>query len=149
MNYLSKIMLIAILCLGIGLLWLIDKNKSLQQEYDNINQSLIQQIAENKDYRLRINRLNQLDNRHLQELVHAKKEIDQLRDISERAPERVYIKAECPKASATSTTSLVDANPARPTDTAIRNYWILRERIAQSEQIILGLQDYIRQECIN
>lgn len=149
MNYLSKIMVIAILCLGIGLLWLIDKNKSLQQEYDNINQSLIQQIAENKDYRLRINRLNQLDNRHLQELVHAKKEIDQLRDISERAPERVYIKAECPKASATSTTSLVDANTARPTDTAIRNYWILRERIAQSEQIILGLQDYIRQECIN
>lgn len=149
MNYLSKIMVIAILCLGIGLLWLIDKNKSLQQEYDNINQSLIQQIAENKDYQLRINRLNQLDNRHLQELVHAKKEIDQLRDISERAPERVYIKAECPKASATSTTSLVDANTARPTDTAIRNYWILRERIAQSEQIILGLQDYIRQECIN
>lgn len=149
MNYLSKIIVIAILCLGIGLLWLIDKNKSLQQEYDNINQSLIQQIAENKDYRLRINRLNQLDNRHLQELVHAKKEIDQLRDISERAPERVYIKAECPKASATSTTSLVDANTARPTDTAIRNYWILRERIAQSEQIILGLQDYIRQECIN
>ncbi|NHW58508.1 lysis protein, partial [Escherichia coli] len=96
MNYLSKIMLIAILCLGIGWLWLIDKNKSLQQEYDNINQSLIQQIAENKDYRLRINRLNQLDNRHLQELVHARKEIDQLRDISKRAPERVYIKAECP-----------------------------------------------------
>ncbi len=116
----------------------------MQQEYDNINQSLIQQIAENKDYQLRINRLYQLDNRHLQELVHAKKEIDQLRDISERAPERVYIKAECPKASATSTTSLVNANTARPTDTAIRNYWVLRERIAQSEQIILGLQDYIR-----
>ncbi|ATN00090.1 MULTISPECIES: lysis protein [Proteus] len=149
MNYLSKIMLIAILCLGIVLLWLIDKNKSLQQEYDNINQSLIQQIAENKDYQLRINRLNQLDNRHLQELVHARKEIDQLRDISKRAPERVYIKAECPKASATSTTSLVNANTARPTDTAIRNYWVLRERIAQSEQIILGLQDYIRQECVN
>lgn len=149
MSYLSKIMLMAILCLGIGLLWLIDKKKSLQQEYDNINQSLIQQIAENKDYQLRINRLNQLDNRHLQELVHAKKEIDQLRDISERAPERVYIKAECLKAATTSTTGLVDANTARPTDTAIRNYWVLRERITQSEQIILGLQDYIRQECIN
>ncbi|HHE7288274.1 TPA: lysis protein, partial [Proteus mirabilis] len=31
---------------------------------------------------------------------------------------------------------------------AIRNYWLLRERITQSEQMILGLQDYIRQECI-
>ncbi|HHE5233958.1 TPA: lysis system i-spanin subunit Rz [Proteus mirabilis] len=42
-----------------------------------------------------------------------------------------------------------DATRARPTDAAIRNYWILRERIAQSESIILGLQGYIRQECIN
>lgn len=148
MNYLSKIMVIAILCLGIGLLWLIDKNKLLKQEYNNINQSLILQIAENKNYQLRINQLNQLDNRHLQELDHAKKEIDQLRDSSERTPERVYIKAECPKVPASSTAGLVDANTARPTDTAIRNYWVLRERIAQSEQIILGLQDYIRQECI-
>ena len=148
MSFLSKTMVIAILCLGIGLLWLIDKNQFLKQEYNNINQSLILQIAENKDYQLRINQLNQLDNRHLQELVHAKKEIDQLRDISERTPERVYIKAECSKVSASSTAGLVDANTARPTDTAIRNYWILRERIAQSEQIILGLQDYIRQECI-
>ena len=149
MNYLLKIMAIVILCLGIGSIWLIDKNKSLKKEYNKINQSLIQQIAENKDYQLRISQLNQLDNRHLQELVHAKKEIDQLRDISERTPERVYIKAECPKISANSTTVLVDASTARPTDTAIRNYWVLRERIAQSEQIILGLQDYIRQECIN
>ncbi|MBG2801059.1 lysis protein [Proteus mirabilis] len=149
MNYLLKIMAIVILCLGIGSIWLIDKNKSLKQEYNNINQSLIQQIAENKDYQLRISQLNQLDNRHLQELVHAKKEIDQLRDISERTPERVYIKAEYPKISANSTAGLVDASTARPTDTAIRNYWVLRERIAQSEHIILGLQDYIRQECIN
>ncbi|WP_235375979.1 lysis protein, partial [Proteus faecis] len=34
-------------------------------------------------------------------------------------------------------------------DTAIRNYWLLRERIAESEQVILGLQDYIRTECVN
>ena len=149
MTSLSRIMVIVILCLGTGLVWLIDKNKSLKGEYDDIYQSLIQQIAENKDYQLRINRLNQLDNQHTQELVHAKNEIGRLRDISERIPERVYINAECPKASITSSSSLDDANTARPTDTAIRNYWLLRERIAQSEQIILGLQDYIRQECIN
>ncbi|MCW9695147.1 lysis protein, partial [Proteus mirabilis] len=41
------------------------------------------------------------------------------------------------------------ATTARPTDTAIRNYWLLRERIAESEQMILGLQDYIRVECVN
>ncbi|PCQ32082.1 lysis system i-spanin subunit Rz, partial [Proteus mirabilis] len=40
------------------------------------------------------------------------------------------------------------ATTARPTDTAIRNYWLLRERIAESEQMIKGLQDYIKQECM-
>ncbi|HHE7284993.1 TPA: lysis protein, partial [Proteus mirabilis] len=31
---------------------------------------------------------------------------------------------------------------------AIRNYWLLRGRIAESEQIIKGLQDYINTECL-
>ncbi|HEK3092478.1 TPA: lysis protein, partial [Proteus mirabilis] len=61
---------------------------------------------------------------------------------------RVYIKAECPKSISNPTTSMDDATTARPTDTAIRNYWLLRERIAQTEQMILGLQDYIKTECV-
>lgn len=31
----------------------------------------------------------------------------------------------------------------RPDDTAVRNYWLLRERIAEFGQIIKGLQEYI------
>ncbi|HEK0807989.1 TPA: lysis protein [Proteus mirabilis] len=120
---------------------LIENNKELTT-------ALEEQKAINTDYQVRIERLNQLDIRHTQELVNAKNEINRLRDLSERHPERVYIKAECPKISATPTTSMDDATTARPTDSAIRNYWLLRERIAQSEQVILGLQDYIRQECV-
>ena len=108
---------------------------------------LEEQKAINTDYQVRIERLNQLDTRHTQELVNAKNEISRLRDISERNPERVYIKANCPKSTSNPTSELDDATTARPTDTAIRNYWLLRERITQSEQMILGLQDYIRQEC--
>ncbi|KGQ17065.1 lysis system i-spanin subunit Rz, partial [Proteus mirabilis] len=81
-------------------------------------------------------------------LTNAKAEIDRLRVSAERNPDRVYIKAECPKSTTTSPASMDDATTARPTDSAIRNYWLLRERITQSEQMILGLQDYIRQECI-
>ncbi|WP_422641372.1 hypothetical protein [Xenorhabdus beddingii] len=29
----------------------------------------------------------------------------------------------------------------------MRNYWLLRERIATSEQIILGLKEYIKTQC--
>ncbi|AZF93145.1 lysis protein [Proteus mirabilis] len=120
---------------------LIEKNKELTT-------TLEEQKAINTEYQVRIERLNQLDTRHTQELVNAKNEISRLRDISERNPERVYIKAECPKSTSNPTTSMDDATTARPTDTAIRNYWLLRERIAESEQMILGLQDYIKTECI-
>ncbi|UTA56603.1 lysis protein [Proteus mirabilis] len=149
MNYLTKIIIIIMLCLIAGLFWVIDRNKILKQKYVKINETLTQQIVENKNYQLRIKQLYQMDTQRLQELASAKSEIDRLRSYAERDPERVYIRASCAKNDANSTSRVDDATRARPTDAAIRNYWILRERIAQSESIILGLQDYIRQECIN
>ena len=121
---------------------LIDTNKKLTV-------ALEEQKSINTDYQARIMRLNQLDIQYTQELANAKNEISRLRDISEHHPERVYIKAECPKVKTTPATRLAYATTARPTDTAIRNYWLLRERIAESDRIIRGLQDYVRQECIN
>ncbi|MEZ2792112.1 lysis protein [Proteus mirabilis] len=120
---------------------LIEKNKELTI-------ALEEQKSINTDYQARIMRLNQLDIQYTQELANAKNEISRLRDISERHPERVYIKAECPKVTTTPTTSLASTTTARPTDTALRNYWLLRERIAESEQMIKGLQEYVRQECL-
>ncbi|MBG2839197.1 lysis protein [Proteus terrae] len=119
---------------------LIDTNKKLTV-------ALEEQKSINTDYQARIMRLNQLDIQYTQELANAKNEISRLRDISEHHPERVYIKAECPKSKTTPVTSLAYATTARPTDTAIRNYWLLRERIAESEQVIKGLQDYVHTEC--
>lgn len=121
---------------------------TLTENNKKLTATLEEQKAINTDYQVRIERLNQLDTRHTQELVNAKNEIIRLRDISERHPERVYIKAECPKSTDNPPSELANATTARPTDTAIRNYWLLRERIAESEQVILGLQDYIRTECM-
>ncbi|UXJ00873.1 lysis protein [Proteus mirabilis] len=121
---------------------------TLTENNKELTTALEEQKDINIDYQARIERLNQLDTRHTQELVNAKNEISRLRDISERNPKRVYIKAECPKSATTSTSGVANATTARPTDTAIRNYWLLKERITQSEQMILGLQDYIRQECV-
>ena len=120
----------------------------LGKENKSLTEQLSQQVEINKDYQARITRLNQLDIRHSQELASAKNEIDRLRDAVNSGSKRVYIKAECPKSTNNSTTSMDDATTARPTDTAIRNYWLLRERIAQSEKMIKGLQDYIRTECL-
>ncbi|ENH4924986.1 MULTISPECIES: lysis protein [Proteus] len=121
---------------------------TLTENNKELTTALEEQKDINTDYQVRIERLNQLDTRRTQELINAKNEISRLRDISERNPDRVYIKAECPESTTTSTASMDDATTARPTDTAIRNYWLLRERIAESEQMIKGLQDYIKQECM-
>ncbi len=129
--------------------WQANRINSLTDTNKKLTVALEEQRSINTDYQARIMRLNQLDIQYTQELADAKNKISRLRDISERNPERVYIKAECPKSKTTPSTSLDDATTARLTDTAIRNYWLLRERIAESEQMIKGLQDYIRVECVN
>ncbi|WP_249215203.1 lysis protein [Providencia rettgeri] len=109
---------------------------------------LTEQVKINEDYQERVQSLHQLDTKHIQELANAKSEIDKLRIAAERNPERVYIKASCKKVETNSTPGLDDATTSRPTDSAIRNYWLLRERIAESEQMIKGLQGYIEAECL-
>lgn len=147
-NFSNIIMLIAFI-LFIATSWLIKENKDLKQKHLIINNQLSQQMAINSNYQSRIKQLTQMDNQHIQEMTNAKNEIDRLRLLAERTPERVYINAKCSKSADNSTTSVDDAITARPSDTAIRNYWLLRERIASSKQIILGLQEYINTECLN
>ncbi|HGN0246866.1 TPA: lysis protein [Proteus mirabilis] len=137
-----------ILMMSVGMTWQGNRIGKLKASNAELTSQLSQQVEINKDYQARITRLNQLDIKYTQELASAKNEIDTLRDAVNSGSKRVYIKAECPESTTTSTASMDDATTARPTDTAIRNYWLLRERIAESEQMILGLQDYIRQECL-
>lgn len=146
--------LVSVIILGGLLNWqvsenqkLADENIEIKKEKESLHNALNEQIAINTDYEKRINSLHELDTKHTTELTNAKAEIDQLRIAAERNPERVYIRASCPKNEANSTASLDDGTTARPTDTAIGNYWVLRQRIAESKQMILGLQDYIRAEC--
>ncbi|WP_456303251.1 lysis protein [Xenorhabdus doucetiae] len=100
----------------------------------------IQQLTDTINYQnAHIDMLHELDTKHIQEIANAKTEIDKLRDAAHAHPERVYIQAKCPVSKTTAPSGVDDAAIARPTDTAIRNYWLLRERIATSGQMILGL----------
>ncbi|HEK2982358.1 TPA: lysis protein [Proteus mirabilis] len=153
MKYGKLYAVIAMVGIIVGSYWVINWQANrinlLVETNKELTIALEEQKSINTDYQARIMRLNQLDIQYTQELANAKNEISRLRDISEHHPERVYIKAECPKSKTTPATSLAYATTARPTDTAIRNYWLLRERIAETEQMIKGLQDYIRAECVN
>ncbi|HHJ1246751.1 lysis protein [Proteus mirabilis] len=137
-----------ILMMSVGMTWQGNRIDKLKASNSELTAQLSEQVKINEKYQARITKLNELDTKHTMELTNAKAEIDRLRVSAERNPDRVYIKAECSKSTTTSTASMDDATTARPTDTAIRNYWLLRERIAESEQMIKGLQDYIKQECM-
>ncbi|OKP03925.1 lysis system i-spanin subunit Rz [Xenorhabdus eapokensis] len=119
------------------------ENGRLTEKNQALNQSLSAQIALNHQQQARMKHLAEQDAVRLQELTHAKSEIDKLHSAALAHPERVYIKARCPAPAP----GLADAVAPRPVDTAVGNYWLLRERIALAGQMIRGLQDYIQTQC--
>lgn len=88
------------------------------------------------------------DSRLTMELVNAKNEIAQLRHDVANGAKRMQLNAKCSATSKSSTGGVDDATAARLTDSAQRDYFILRERAEQSRLMILGLQEYIRDVCL-
>ncbi|MDC9591800.1 lysis protein [Xenorhabdus sp. XENO-10] len=131
-----------------GLLWFYYREyQDKAEEYARLKRQYDEQIITINEQQARINHLAELDAKHTQRLANANAEIDRLHTASLVHPERVYIKAECSVRETAAPSGMDDAATARPTDAAIRNYWLLRERIATSEQMILGLQEYIKTQC--
>ncbi|EOF2688783.1 TPA: lysis protein [Enterobacter hormaechei subsp. xiangfangensis] len=90
-----------------------------------------------------------LDAKYTGELQDAKATIDQLeRDVA-TGKRRLQLNAKCATNGATGTSSMDDGSSPRLTDSAERDYFTLRERIATVTKQVNYLQDYIRQQCLN
>ncbi|MDE1492912.1 lysis protein [Xenorhabdus bovienii] len=119
-----------------------------QKEANGLQATEIKQLTDTLNYQnTHIDMLHEMDAEHLKVLANANAEIDRLHTASFVHPERVYIKATCPVPKTTAPSGMDDAATARPTDTAVGNYWVLRKHIATTEQMILGLQEYVRSQC--
>ncbi|MBK5415047.1 lysis system i-spanin subunit Rz [Pseudomonas sp. TH31] len=89
---------------------------------------------------------DQLDTQHTQELNSARSQINALQLAVADGRYRLRIKAICPAVpGASGTSGLADAGSAELAADARSDYFTLREQLALSRQMILGLQDYIRQ----
>lgn len=90
-----------------------------------------------------------IDQRNTTELSHALAENDRLRSSVGDGTGRLRIRATCPASGSVSTTAeaarLADADSAELAADARSDYFTLRDQLALSRQMILGLQDYIRQ----
>ncbi|AVA40773.1 lysis protein [Proteus mirabilis] len=121
---------------------------TLTENNKELTTALKEQKDINTDYQVRIERLNQLDTRHTQELVNAKNEINTLRDAVSSSSKRVYVKAECPAVTKNPTESGSNEATARLNKAVEQDYLRIREMIVENEQQTLYLQNYINTECL-
>ena len=93
---------------------------------------------------------DQVDQKHTEELNHARAENDALRRDVDDGRQRLRIRATCRPAVPTTTgaASVADAGTAELAADARSDYFTLRDQLALSRQMILGLQDYTRQVCL-
>ena len=93
---------------------------------------------------------DQVDQKNTEELNHARAENDALRRDVDDGRQRLRIRATCKPAvpiTATGAAGVADAGTAELAADARSDYFTLRDQLALSRQMILGLQDYTRQVC--
>ena len=118
--------------------------------HDNEKLTFIIEEADDKVKQYEAERITiaEIDAKHTEELNNAQNEIDHLNAAVAAGAARLHVNAKCEEPKQAESTSVVDGQTARLTDTAERNYFVLRQRIVKNEQQILGLQDYINKVCL-
>ena len=83
-------------------------------------------------------------------LNHALSEINDLRRAVDDGSKRLRVKATCnpPKPGQTGSGGVDDAGTAELTADARSDYFTLRDQLALSREMILGLQDHVRRICL-
>ena len=83
-------------------------------------------------------------------LNHALSEINDLRRAVDDGSKRLRVEATCspPKPDQTGAGGVADAGTAELTADARSDYFTLRDQLALSRQMILGLQDHVRRVCL-
>lgn len=101
-----------------------------------------------KDMKTRQRDVAALDAKYTGELADAKATIDQLeRDVAS-GKRRLQLNAKCPANGAAGAGGMGDASGPRLADSAERDYFILRERIATVTKQVGYLQGYIKDQCL-
>ncbi|HHH4158337.1 lysis protein [Enterobacter cloacae] len=100
------------------------------------------------DMQTRQRDVSALDSKYSGELADAKSKLDDLQRCIADGKCGLRIKVVSSKGNTSTATGVDDADSARLTDSAQRDYWSLRERIETSNKMILGLQEYINTQCL-
>lgn len=97
----------------------------------------------------RLAQAKDLDKKHTQELSNARDTNDALRRAVDDRDKRLLVKATCatPVPAIPGTAGVADGATAELAADARSDYFTLRDQLAVSKQMILGLQDHVRSFC--
>ncbi|VEB97301.1 Bacteriophage lysis protein [Cedecea lapagei] len=144
MNRATLIVVAVVAAILFGLCWSVDHYRSNAIAYKEQRDKALATIT---DMQLRQRDAAALDAKYTGELADAKETIERLHSDVVAGRKRLQLNATCSN-NATTTGSLGDASTARPTDSAERDYFTLRQRIETVTGQVNYLQDYIRQQCL-
>lgn len=145
----TRLLLVALAVVSLLALWLASERSDLQDDLatslDQVEQ--LQQSAHLAEQAFAAR--DAVDQQHTEELSHARAENDRLRADVAAGSRRLLVKAACPAVPADSgTAGVADAGAAELAADARPDYHALRNELALSRQMVLGLQQYVREVCV-
>lgn len=152
MNRLTAIIIAGVVCLIVSLGWAVNHYRDNATEYkkqrDKKSQALNLTNSTIKDMQVRQRDVAALDAKYTGELADAKKQLDDLQRCVRDGKCGLHVNARCHANGTTGPSGMGDASSPRLTDSAERDYFILRERIVTVTKQVGYLQDYIREQCL-
>lgn len=153
MSRLTATIIAVVACIIVSLGWAVNHYRDNATEYkkqrDEKTQALNLANATITDMTTRQRDVAALDAKYTKELADAKKTISDLRRDVDSGAKRLRIYATCPGVSkTTSATGVDDAGAPELTPDARRNYFDHRDGIETADKMILGMQDYIKEQCL-
>jgi prophage endopeptidase len=145
MNRATLIIIAVVTAILFSLCWAVDHYRSNAMLYKSQRDKALVIIA---DMQNRQRDAAALDAKYTGELADAKRTIEDLQRDVDSGKRRLQLNATCSKGDSTEPGGLGDASTARPTDSAERDYFTLRQRIETVTGQVNYLQDYIRQQCL-
>lgn len=152
MSRLTAIIIAVVVCIIVSLGWAVNHYRDNATEYkkqrDEKTQALNLANATITDMTTRQRDVAALDAKYTQDLADAKKQLDDLQRCVRDGKCGLRVNAKCPANGATGSGGMGDASGPRLTDSAQRDYFTLRERIATVTKQVGYLQDYINTQCL-
>lgn len=145
MNRATVIICAAMAAMLFCLCWAVDHYRSNAILYKSQRDKALVIIA---DMQSRQRDAAALDAKYTGDLADAKRTIEDLQHDVATGKRRLQLNATCTKSNATTAGSLGDASTARPTDSAERDYFTLRQRIETVTGQVNYLQEYVRSQCL-